>query len=263
VPDRHYEAHGTAVVGVMAARDNGLGVVGIAPAVSRIVTAAIGDISPAAAIDLAQSRLRAGDVLLIELHAPGPRGRYLPIEFWDDVYDVTRLATARGIVVVAAAGNGGEDLDHPLYRGKLDRAGRDSGAILVGAGAPDRPGWKARSRLDFSNHGSRLDVQGWGYLVATLDYGDLQNCDARGRKYTARFAGTSSATPVVGGAAVLVQSVVQKQKGCVLAPATVRAVLSSTGSPQTDGPHGPATQHIGPLPDLGRALERADQLSCP
>jgi hypothetical protein len=35
----------------------------------------------------------------------------------------------------------------------------------------------------------------------------------------------------------------------------MRELLSSTGSEQVDGPHGPRTQHIGPRPDLARALE--------
>ncbi|HTM22232.1 MAG TPA: S8 family serine peptidase, partial [Kofleriaceae bacterium] len=254
--DRSWEAHGTAVLGEVASVDNELGMVGIAPEVDRIITAAIGDLEPAAAIDLAQAELRPGDVLLIELHAIGPRGRFLPMEFWDDVYDAIRVATDRGVIVIEAAGNGGEDLDHRAYRGKLDRRTRDSGAIMVGAGAPAHAGYTDRSRLDFSNYGSRVDVQGWGRMVATLDYGDLQDCDASRRKYTAQFGGTSSASPVVAGAALLVQSVARTVVGCPLAPRDLRALLALTGSPQTDGPHGPRQQHIGPRPDLRRALER-------
>jgi subtilisin family serine protease len=256
IRDRHWEAHGTAVLGEVVARDNGLGMTGIAPEVPRVITAAVGDIAPAAAIDLAQAELRAGDVLLIELHAIGPRGRFLPMEYWDDVYEAIRTATDRGVVVVEAAGNGAEDLDHRAYDRKLDRQVRDSGAIMVGAGAPAHRGYTDRSRLDFSNYGSRVDVQGWGRKVATLDYGDLQGCDAHGRKYTAEFAGTSSASPVVSGAAILVQSVARTVVGCPLAPRDLRALLALTGSPQTDGPHGPRRQHIGPRPDLSRALER-------
>ena len=231
---------------------------GIAPDVARIVTSSIRDLTTAEAIDRAQAALEPGDVLLIELHAVGPRRRFLPVEFWDDVYDAVTIATGRGVVVVAAAGNGAEDLDHPRYRGKLDRAGRDSGAILVGAGAPAEPGYVDRARLDFSNYGSRVDVQGWGRMVATLDYGDLQGCDAHGRKYTGLFAGTSSASPVVAGAAVLLESIVQTQRGCALDPRAVR----STGTPQTDGPAGPASQNIGPRPDLARAIGEALSAPC-
>ena len=259
---REWQAHGTAVLGEVAAVDNGLGMTGIAPAVARLVTSSIRDLTTAEAIDRAQAALEPGDVLLIELHAIGPRRRFLPVEYWDDVYDAVRIATGRGVVVVAAAGNGAEDLDHPRYRGKLDRAGRDSGAILVGAGAPAEDGFVDRSRLDFSNYGSRVDLQGWGRMVATLDYGDLQGCDAHGRKYTALFAGTSSASPVVAGAAVLVESVYRTRRGCALPPHRLRAILAATGSPQTNGPHGPASQNIGPRPDLARAMDEALSVPC-
>lgn len=255
--ERDWEMHGTAVLGEVVSRDNDLGMLGIAPDVARVVTSSITNVSAAAAIDLAQAELRPGDVLLIELHAIGPRRRFLPMEYWDDVFDAIKVATARGVVVIEAAGNGAENLDHEDYKGKLDRRVRDSGAIMVGAGAPALKGWTDRSRLDFSNFGSRVDVQGWGRMVATADYGDLQGCDATGRKYTNTFAGTSSASPVVAGAALLVESIIKTEKGCALAPTDLRTVLAETGSPQTDGPHGPAKERIGPRPDLQRAIERA------
>jgi hypothetical protein len=259
---RDWEMHGTAVLGEVVAKDNGMGMLGIAPDVAKVVTSSISGISAAAAIDRAQAELRKGDVLLIELHAIGPRGRFLPMEFWDDVFDVLKIATARGVVVIEAAGNGAEDLDHETYKGKLDRRTRDSGAIMVGAGAPLMKGWTDRSRLDFSNYGTRVDVQGWGRMVATNDYGDLQGCDANGRKYTKLFAGTSSASPIVAGAALLVESIMKTEKRCALDPKDLRKVLIDTGSPQTDGPHGPVKQHIGPRPDLKRAIDRARAVPC-
>jgi len=253
-----WSEHGTAVIGEVAGVDNGFGMLGIAPDVERIVTASINRTTVANAIDQAQAAMRPGDVLLIELQGTGPRGRYLPVEFWDDVYDVIRLATARGVIVVEAAGNGAENLDHRSYRGTLDRAGRDSGAIMVGAGAPLASGFTDRSRLDFSNYGSRVDVQGWGRRVATLDYGDLQSCDTRSptadRDYTAAFSGTSSASPIVAGAAVVLQGIARSRHGQPLSPAAMRRLLRDTGTPQTDGPHGPASQQIGPRPDLARAI---------
>jgi subtilisin family serine protease len=257
VRGRDWEMHGTAVLGEVLSRENDLGMVGIAPNVGRVITSSIAGVSAAAAIDLAQAELRAGDVLLIELHSIGPRGRFLPMEFWDDVFDVVQIASARGVVVVEAAGNGFEDLDHEAYGGKLDRRQRDSGAIMVGAGAPALDGWTDRSRLDFSNYGSRVDVQGWGRMVATLDYGDLQGCDAAQRKYTELFGGTSSASPIVAGAALLLESIAKTEKGCPLSPPDLRTLLVETGSPQTDGPHGSAKQNIGPRPDLAGAIERA------
>jgi hypothetical protein len=264
IDSRDWEMHGTAVLGEVMSRDNGLGMVGIAPNVARVFTSSVAGRSAASAIDLAQAKMRPGDVLLIELHAIGPRGRFLPMEFWDDVFDVIKIASARGVVVIEAAGNGAEDLDHETYKRKLDRKKRDSGAIMVGAGAPAIEGWTDRSRLDFSNYGSRVDVQGWGRIVATLDYGDLQGCDATKRKYTNLFGGTSSASPIVAGAAMLLESISKTERGCPMSPVDVRKLLVSTGSPQMDGPHGPKKQHIGPRPNLARAIERSRsfEVSC-
>ena len=57
-----------------------------------------------------------------------------------------------------------------------------------------------RSRLDFSNYGARVDVQGWGREVTTTGYGDLQGGLNEDLWYTDHFSGTSSASPVVVGA---------------------------------------------------------------
>lgn len=250
--DPSWRMHGTAVLGEVVGRDNARGVVGIAPDVERVFTSSIGGESVADAIDAAAEQLRAGDVLLIELQGAGPRGRYLPVEYWDDDFDAIQAATRRGVVVIEAAGNGGEDLDRSTYGGKFDRRKRDSGAIMVGAGGPPRDGFADRTRLDFSNYGARVDVQGWGRKVATLDYGDLQRCAGADRHYTGEFAGTSSASPIVAGAAVLVESYARAHRGAPLAPAELRALLATTGSPQT----GDTAEHIGPRPDLARALPR-------
>ncbi|HET9988199.1 MAG TPA: S8 family peptidase [Kofleriaceae bacterium] len=253
--DASWRAHGTAVLGEVVGRDNGKGVIGIAPDVDHVFTSSIGGESVADAIDSAAEQLHPGDVLLIELQGTGPRGRYVPIEFWDDNFEAIQIAVARGIVVVEAAGNGNEDLDLPVFKRKFDRWSRDSGAILVGAGAPPREGFRDRTKLDFSNYGSRVDVQGWGRKVTTLDYGDLQSCKGADRSYTDRhytgeFSGTSSASPIVAGAAILVESYVRTKLGTPLSPNEVRALLRATGTPQA----GDVKKQIGPRPDLARAF---------
>ncbi len=256
IPDPSWRAHGTAVLGEVVGRDNGKGVVGIAPDVDRIYTSSIGNSSVADSLDAAAAKLVAGDVLLIELQGTGPRGRYVPMEYWDDNYEVIKAATSRGVVVIEAAGNGDENLDLPIFKGKFDRKVRDSGAILVGAGGPPRAGFRDREKLDFSNYGSRVDVQGWGRMVATLDYGDLQSCKGAERSYTDRhytgtFSGTSSASPIIAGAAILVESYIRKATGTAMAPEQVRQLLRATGTPQA----GSTTKQIGPRPDLARAFE--------
>lgn len=252
--DPMWRAHGTAVLGEVVGRDNGKGVVGIAPDVERVFTSSIGGTTVANAIDVAAKNLRAGDVLLIELQGGGPRGRYVPVEYWDDVFDAIKTATKRGVVVIEAAGNGAEDLDHATYKRKFDRAKRDSGAIMVGAGGPPRGGYADRERLDFSNYGGRVDVQGWGRKVATLDYGDLQACSGADRHYTGEFSGTSSASPIVAGAAVIVQGVA-KSRGGLLTPTQIRDLLRATGTPQL----GDTSEQIGPRPDLERAIKALER----
>ena len=136
------------------------------------------------AVLLAVQHLDPGDVILLEAQVRGPRWTaatgdvgLLPVEWVTVSYDAIRTATANGIIVVEATGNGYQNLDDPIYGGVLSAGGRaDSGAIMVGAGhAPDADcGTEpARSRMNYSNYGSRIDVQAWGECVTTTGYGGL------------------------------------------------------------------------------------------
>jgi len=255
IRDPNGYAHGTAVLGEVVGCDNGKGVVGIAPDVERVFTSSTNNTTVADAIDAAAERLRPGDVLLIEVQGRGPRNRYLPVEYWNDVFDTIRAATGRGVIVIEAAGNGDENLDHSAYKKRFDRDTRDSGAIMIGAGGPPRPGFVDRERLDFSNYGSRVDVQGWGRKVATLEYGDMQACDdVRHRHYTGEFSGTSSASPIVAGAAIILEGIA-RQRGAVISPADLRELLRRTGTPQA----GDTRKAIGPRPNLARAIPIVEQ----
>ncbi|WP_418027919.1 S8 family serine peptidase [Paenibacillus sp. JJ1722] len=180
-----------------------------------------------------------------------------------------KYAVAKGILVVEAAGNGGENLDAQMYDQPKDgfppnwsnpfrRQENDSGAILVGAGTPPkgthgRNHGPERSRLDFSNYGSAIDAQGWGREVTTAGYGDLSRSSGENSSYTDQFSGTSRASPIVAGALAYLQSIHLTRGGRQLPYATVRELLRTTGSLQQDAPGRPASQRIGNLPDL-RAL---------
>lgn len=273
--DAGWTNHGTAVLGEIRGGGNAFGITGIAPEAIFSVVSHQG-LGSAGAIDLGASALVAGDIMLLEMHRPGPRfgfspradqQGYIAVEWWPDDFIAIRRAVLRGIIVVEAAGNGGQDLSDSFYD-QPDasfpdswknpfRGAADSGAILVGAGAPPSGQFGPdRSRLDFSNYGSRIDCQGWGRGVVSSGYGDLYggSDDAfRTVAYTAEFSGTSSASPIVTGAIACLQGVVRAQ-GRSLDPTKVRNLLRETGSPQTAGFVGAVSQRIGNRPDLAALI---------
>ncbi|MFE0514103.1 S8 family peptidase [Streptomyces sp. NPDC058964] len=281
--DLAWRNHGTAVIGVLGGDRTDHGVTGIVP---DAVTAAASfrGAGTAAAIHAAADRLGPGDLVLVELHRPGPRFEYadrddqrgyIPLEWWPDDYAAVRYAASRGVLVVAAAGNGGESLDDALYehrpdgfpswwRNPFNPGGPASGAVLVGAGAPP-PGTHGRdhgpdrSRLAFSNYGARVDAQGWGREVTTTGGfwdrpGDLQGGPEEITWYTDTFSGTSSAAPVVAGALAALQGMLRAAGQPPMSPERAREVLRVTGSPQQDAPGRPASQRIGGRPDVKAAV---------
>ncbi|PSK89344.1 S8 family serine peptidase [Taibaiella chishuiensis] len=265
--------HGTAVLGQIVSLDNGWGTTGIAPDCkayfSAVFTADNGFYNLAGAITRTFDVLGPGDVLLLEQQMAGPntdytylqsQGGLVPVEWSRPIYNAIKYAVGMGIIVVEAAGNGRQDLDDRVYKtGNGDHhpfiPANTSGAIIVGAGGV---GGRAepRSRLAFSNYGSRVDLQGNGELITTTGYGDLYDAEGENYHYTSVFSGTSGASPIVTSAVALLQSVYKsRNNGAVLAPADVLSILKSTGKPQLAGA-APVAEHIGPLPDVYAAIKK-------
>ncbi|WP_240197140.1 PKD domain-containing protein [Nonomuraea lactucae] len=245
--------HGTAVLGELVGDNNSGGVTGLVPDAQLRVTNASNtqrgwDV--ANSVITAARALRPGDVLLIEQQTPGPAGcsGYVAPEWIPAIYDAIVATTSSGIHVVETAGNGSMNLDNPCFGTRFPRGMPDSGAIIEGAGAAPGCG-TARTRLNFSTYGSRIDVQGWGNCVVTSGYGNLYNTGGSNSYYTHTFGGTSSAGPIVASAAASLSSVA-KQRGISLTPLDLRARLKATGTPQVN----PATGNIGPLPNLRAAI---------
>ncbi|GAE06525.1 S8 family serine peptidase [Paenibacillus sp. JCM 10914] len=280
--DPGWRNHGTAVIGEFSGDQNPFGIVGICSDANVRAISIFGNSSSSGAIVQAANSLQPGDIILIELHRPGPRyqyqnrpdqGGFIPIEWWPDDFDAIQYATGRGVIVVEAGGNGSENLDDPLYDQRptnfpaqwtnpFNRSNRDSGAIVVGAGAPP-PGTHgqdhgpARSRLSFSNYGTIMDAQGWGREVTTTGYGDIQGGTDENKWYTDSFSGTSSASPIVVGSLGCVQGVLRAHNLNILTPIIARNWLRETGSLQQDAPDRPVSQRIGNLPDLRQLIAKA------
>lgn len=276
--DIGWRNHGTAVAGVFGGDENAFGVSGISPLANTRAISIFGGTGSATAIRQAADALSAGDIILIELHRPGPDANgsgqdgFIAIEWWPDDFAAIVYAASRGVIVVEAAGNGARNLDAVVFntrpagfpatwRNPFNPASPQSGAVIVGAGAPP-PGTHGRdhgpdrSRLGFSNFGSRVDAQGWGREVTTTGYGDLQAGGNEDLWYTDTFSGTSSASPIVVGAVACIQGALRSASRSLLTPATARNILRTTGSAQTDAPGRPATQRIGNRPNLRQALNQ-------
>jgi len=210
--DIGWRNHGTAVTGVFGGDENGFGVTGISPLANTRAISIFGPgMSSASAIRQAADALTAGDIILIELHRRGPDGNgsgqdgFIAIEWWPDDFAAIVYAASRGVIVIEAGGNGARNLDAAIFntrpagfpvswRNPFNLANPQSRAIIVGAGAPP-PGTHGRdhgpdrSRLEFSNYGARVDVQGWGREVTTTGYGDLQGGTNENLWYTDTFSG--------------------------------------------------------------------------
>ncbi|MCQ6536828.1 S8 family peptidase [Bacillus mycoides] len=245
--------HGTSVLGIVSAEDNKIGGIGIAPKAKVKVVSQIRDngmYNTADAILSAVNNMQAGDILLLEAQATyegyGDKN-YLPVEVKPDIFDAIRLGTNKGIIIIEAGANGGNDLDQFRDRnGKqvLNRNSpdfKDSGAIMVGAASARVP----HKRSYFSNYGSRVDVYGWGNAVDTTD---AKPREFMTNLYTSSFSGTSSASPIIAGAAASIQGITKTNLGKVYTPSQLRDILSdpSTGTKSND----PASDKIGVLPDL-------------
>ncbi len=257
-------SHGTAALGEICALGNGVGCIGIAPNVGSVNVVSYhgaGKTRPDAVM-AAIDALPYGGVLFIgaqiDVLMIGAKEWYaVPIEVVEAEFEVIRLATALGITVVEAAGNGGNDLDTfadangRLVLNRTSADFRDSGAIMVAAAtaaAPHAPATAPPPAPPFiyTNFGSRIDCYAWGENVVTTDSPNSPPFDTN--TYTPNFSGTSAAAPIIAGAALVVQGLAEAGLGYRFDAWQTRALLSdpATGTPSKD----PANDGIGVMPNL-------------
>ncbi|MEO5570957.1 MAG: S8 family serine peptidase, partial [Bacteroidia bacterium] len=202
--------HGTAVLGIIAAKDNDKGALGIAPNVDQIrlfshyksmITSTPETVHDA--IAYAISVAMEGDILLVECQIGGvdtaidsTGASYdsmlcWPVEFDRDVYSdhkinlaLIQLAAGNGIIVIEPAGNGNDSFPtkHDLDTSR-DIPLEDSGAIMVAACyectkknerlAYTSTGADGYITNYYTNYGSRVNCFASGFHVATCGYDDI------------------------------------------------------------------------------------------
>ncbi len=170
--------HGTHCAGVIAARKNGIGFIGAAPAASLLIGKVLRN-SGAGTLDaLAEAVAWAAeervDIISMSLGAE---------EGTPELFEAVHLALARGVTVICAAGNSGA-----LFTNGIGYPGRYGSVITVAA--HDQHGQPS----GFSSRGSEIDFMAPGQDIwSTFRQGGY-----------AKLSGTSMATPFVAGLAALV-----------------------------------------------------------
>jgi subtilisin family serine protease len=207
--------HGTHVSGIIGAVRNGTGIDGIAPAVQIMAVRTVPD-----------GDERDKDVANAIRYAADNGAQIINMSFGKShsprkaaVDEAVKYAESKGVLMIHAAGNDGEDLaaaenyPTPVYQG----GGRAANWIEVGASS-----WKGGSDLPatFSNYGQQqVDVFAPGVdILSTVPGGGYE-----------RESGTSMAAPVVTGVAALLMSYYPQ-----LTAADVKRVILESATRYTD-----------------------------
>jgi hypothetical protein len=242
--------HGTAVLGIIGAERNSIGITGIAdgadlsfyPIVSREEGSRLENAYTNALI-----ALQEGDVINMSIGSGGGN----TVVASPLMFDLVTTGTNAGITTVISAGNDAV----PVITSPAG-AGGDSGAVIVGACWPgfqvgqlstevSIPGpfpGNGYCRLNFSNFTSNenntgnVTLSGWGTGVTSTGYGDLFNGTNASddplqrdklRSYTAVFNGTSAAAPIIAGWCARLQSFSIAWFGAPLPPRVLRNAIST------------------------------------
>ncbi|MBB5396676.1 S8 family peptidase [Mucilaginibacter sp. AK015] len=185
--------HGTHVAGIIGAvRDNGIGINGVADYVQLMIVRVV-PIGDERDKDVANGIRYAVDngAKVINMSFGKGLSPYKSV-----VDDAVKYAMAHDVLIIHAAGNGNEDLDHtPNFPNAVyaDGSGTAQAWLEVGASGiyADR-----QLKAPFSNYGKNtVDVFAPGVQILSA---------VPGSKYE-RFDGTSMAAPVVSGLAALIR----------------------------------------------------------
>jgi subtilisin family serine protease len=178
------QGHGTHVAGIIAARQNSQGVVGVAPKAGLLVGKVLGDDGAGSSRTVTDgiewAVAQKADIISMSL------GSQYPDEF---IHNAIKEAVKAGVFVIAAAGNDG--LNHVDFPAAHEE--------VVAVGSIDR----RRVISSFSSRGPEVDV------VAPGD----QILSTYPTKTYARLSGTSMATPFVAGVVALALAKHQKYGG--------------------------------------------------
>ncbi|MBE9239461.1 DUF5942 domain-containing protein [Synechocystis salina] len=212
-----YNGHGTHVAGTIAqATNNEYGVAGIAPKAKIMPLKVLGDNGGGTVADIAEAIMYAADngasVINMSLGGGGES---------KTLADAIDYAYSKGVVIIAAAGNEGQNA--AAYPGRYPK--------VISVAATDATGNKA----EYSNYGAGVDIAAPGGSTDGKDGKILQETidpDTR-EPVLMGMQGTSMAAPHVAGTAALIQSVqLQQAKVGLSSGAADRLTVAEVSEPE-------------------------------
>ena len=221
------DGHGTFVAGIAAAKDNQVGAVGLAPGARLWAVRVVGpkgyatEAAEICGLEWIAAHRPTIDVVNISLSGPKAKGD-CPRPKGDPVHRAICHVVAKGVVVVASAGNDSADAAGQHYATYPEviavSAFSDSDGLPGGVGGPPtcQYGEADDTFATFSNFGKVVDITAPGVCVGSTWMGGGYGLDS----------GTSLSTPLVAGAAALL-----KAEHPSWSPARVRKALLAAATP--------------------------------
>jgi subtilisin family serine protease len=240
---RNAYSHGTAVAGVVSARWNDVGTIGVAPESDMLFIGDPNFFSEDADVIRALDKAREWGAQVINCSWGGG----LISESFESQM---RSLYKSGVVVVFATGNRGWNLDNQ------QRIDESELPWVIGVSASDRNGMRRRD-ADF---GSKLDIMAPGTSILILDLMGADGSNNSGGLANENYGisnGTSFAAPIVAGVAALMLAV-----NPTLTATQVRQIITETAQ-KTGGDevmydgNGFSLSHAYGLIDAERAVQRA------
>jgi subtilisin family serine protease len=198
--------HGTLVTGIISAQHNNIGIAGVAPNCKIVVLRAFSASGIGEDDDIARAIIYAADNNIPILNFSF--GDIYPSVL---MHDVIQYAYQKNITMVASAGNGiGDD---PHYPSNFPE-------VIAVSASDFSPATNTEFLWQFSGYGINVDLCAPGSGIYTTAWYDSS---ATNPAYYGTFSGTSTAAPMVTGAAALLKS-----KNNTLLPSQIRTILCSS-----------------------------------
>ena len=191
--------HGTQVAGLIAARDNDIGIRGVAPRASIYVYNLTADEDKIADNEADAMTRNMADTAVSNnsWSFPDDGDLHSPTAAWEEAVErgVTEGFGGKGVFYVWAAGNGGSE----------DNSNLDGRANFYAVTAACATSWRNRI-TDHSERGSNLWVCAPAGYSSELRVSPLVTTTTTGHRYTRNQGGTSAAAAIVSGVAALVRA---------------------------------------------------------